>query len=81
MDSYESVIGNGTERRLFPVNRFDVFGADINESSLRSLQTKGLYSALCEADIASLPFASDSFDIVYLRLVLHHLISMAFAAS
>jgi SAM-dependent methyltransferase len=65
---------NGTERRLFPLSRYDIFGADVNEKGLRILQTKRLYKALCQADIASLPFLSNSFDIVYLRLVLHHLI-------
>jgi SAM-dependent methyltransferase len=66
--------GNGTERSLFPLSCYDIFGADVNEKDLRILQTKRLYKALCKADIASLPFASNSFDIVYLRLVLHHLI-------
>jgi len=66
--------GNGTERSLFPTSCYDVFGADVNEQSLRTLQTRRLYTALCNADIASLPFVSNTFDIVYLRLVLHHLI-------
>jgi SAM-dependent methyltransferase len=66
--------GNGTERSLFPPACYDIFGVDVNEKALRTLRTKRLYNALCQADIASLPFASNSFDIVYLRLVLHHLI-------
>jgi SAM-dependent methyltransferase len=66
--------GNGTERGLFPASCYDIFGADLDEKSLRTLQTKRLYSALCKGDIISLPFVSDAFDIVYLRLVLHHLI-------
>lgn len=45
----------------------------MNEELLRVLQTRRLYSALYKADITKLPFASNTFDIVYLRLVLHHL--------
>ena len=66
--------GYGTERSLFPAPAYDLFGADVNEKFLRILQRKRLYSALHKADIAFLPFVSNSFDIVYLRLVLHHLI-------
>jgi SAM-dependent methyltransferase len=66
--------GNGTERSLFPLSRYDIFGVDVNENGLRILQTKRLYDSLCQGDIASLPFVSNSFHVVYLRLVLHHLI-------
>jgi SAM-dependent methyltransferase len=64
----------GTERRLFPTSDYEIFGVDINVESLQILQRKKLYNALYNANISSLPFAQETFDLVYLRLVLHHLI-------
>jgi SAM-dependent methyltransferase len=64
----------GTERRLFPTSDYEIFGVDINGESLKILQRKKLYGALYNASISSLPFAQGTFDIIYLRLVLHHLI-------
>jgi SAM-dependent methyltransferase len=64
----------GTERRLFSTSDYRIFGADVNVESLKTLQSKNLYNSLYNASITSLPFARDAFDIVYLRLVLHHLV-------
>jgi SAM-dependent methyltransferase len=64
----------GTERRLFPTSGYEIFGADVNVESLKILQRKKLYNAVYNASISSLPFAQGTFDIVYLRLVLHHLV-------
>jgi SAM-dependent methyltransferase len=66
--------GNGVERTLFPVSDYKIFGVDINAADLRELRAKKLYDGLYQANIISLPFSKNSFDIVYLRLVLHHLI-------
>jgi SAM-dependent methyltransferase len=65
---------HGTERTLFPRPQYEIVGVDVSEESLRILNDKKLYDALFKASICSLPFASESFDIVYLRLVLHHLV-------
>lgn len=64
----------GTERRLFPTSDYEIYGVDINRESLKILQSKKLYGALYNATISSLPFGEGTFDIIYLRLVLHHLI-------
>src|SRR5262245_5126045 len=64
----------GTERRLFPAEAYDIYGVDINADSLQVLSSRNLYRGLVNASIASLPIASARFDIVYLRLVLHHLV-------
>ncbi|MBI4264058.1 MAG: class I SAM-dependent methyltransferase [Acidobacteria bacterium] len=65
---------NGTERALFPRPHYQIVGVDVDAESLRIPAEKRLYDALYEARIASLPFADESFDLVYLRLVLHHLV-------
>jgi SAM-dependent methyltransferase len=65
---------HGTERAFFPKPHYQIVGVDVSEESLRLLAEKHLYDALYKASIASLPFADESFDIVYLRLVLHHLV-------
>jgi SAM-dependent methyltransferase len=65
---------NGTERGLFPTDAYEIYGTDISEESLRILQERNLYNGIFRASITSLPVASGSFDIVYLRLILHHLI-------
>jgi SAM-dependent methyltransferase len=64
----------GTERTLFPTGAYEIYGIDIDEASLRMLQQRKLYDGLFRSSITSLPVVSDSFDIVYLRLVLHHLV-------
>jgi SAM-dependent methyltransferase len=66
--------GNGVERTLFPMADYKIFGVDINAEDLQILHQKQLFDGLYKADIISLPFGRDSFDIVYLRLILHHLI-------
>jgi SAM-dependent methyltransferase len=65
---------NGVERSLFPVAGYPIHGVDINAEELRILRGKNLYQALYKANITSLPFRDESFDIIYLRLVLHHLV-------
>jgi SAM-dependent methyltransferase len=65
---------NGTERGLFPTSNYQIFGVDIDIASLKILRGKNLYNALYKANISSLPFLQGTFDIIYLRLVLHHLI-------
>jgi SAM-dependent methyltransferase len=65
---------HGTERRLFPAEAYDIYGVDIDGDSLQVLSSRNLYRGLVNASIASLPIAAARFDIVYLRLVLHHLV-------
>jgi SAM-dependent methyltransferase len=64
----------GTERRLFPTSDYEIFGVDIVLDDLKILDRKKLYNGLFNANISSLPFPEGTFDIIYLRLVLHHLI-------
>jgi predicted TPR repeat methyltransferase len=54
----------GTERHLFPARDYQIFGVDVSEEDLRILQGKKLYDALYKANISSLPFAQEGFDIV-----------------
>jgi SAM-dependent methyltransferase len=65
---------NGTERSLFPTDAYEIYGTDISEESLRILHKRNLYNGVFRGSITSLPLASDSFDVVYLRLILHHLV-------
>ena len=65
---------NGVERTFFPQNNYKIYGVDIDAEKLHRLYGKQLYEGLYRANITSLPFSKDSFDILYLRLVLHHLI-------
>ena len=41
----------GTERQLFPADSYDLYGADINEGSLRILNSRKLYRGLVNASI------------------------------
>ena len=65
---------NGTERELFPKPHYILHGVDISEESVRILQEKNLYEEVSVGDISSLSLPSNTYDIVYLRLVLHHLV-------
>jgi SAM-dependent methyltransferase len=66
---------HGTERTLFPKDHYEIYGVDVNEESLRILGDRAMYDGLVKGSITSLPAASASVDIIYLRLVLHHLVS------
>ena len=64
---------NGTERRLFP-DSFRVYGVDVDADSLRTLNSRRWYQGVTQGSIDSLPFATARIDVVYCRLMLHHLI-------
>jgi SAM-dependent methyltransferase len=66
---------HGTERTLFPKPNYAIYGVDTNEESLEILGKRRLYEGLIKGSIASLPVPSATVDIVYLRLVLHHLVA------
>jgi SAM-dependent methyltransferase len=66
---------HGTERTLFPEESYEIYGIDLNEESLRILAEKKIYNGILKGSITSLPIPSEAVDIVYLRLVLHHLVS------
>jgi SAM-dependent methyltransferase len=65
---------HGTERELFPAGDYEIHGVDISHESLRILRERDVYEGVLRASITSLPAASDTFDVVYLRLILHHLV-------
>lgn len=69
---------HGTERGLFPADSYEIYGVDVSEESLRILGASGTYNGLLGGSITSLPFPDGRFDVVYLRLVLHHLVSPRF---
>jgi SAM-dependent methyltransferase len=66
---------HGTERDLFPKANYAIYGVDTNEESLRILAKRGIYEGLVKGSITSLPVPSATVEVVYLRLVLHHLVS------
>ena len=66
--------GNGVERTLFPASGYKIVGVDISAADLEVLRAKKLFDGLYNANIVALPFRDGSFDIIYLRLVLHHLV-------
>lgn len=66
---------HGTERILFPKPNYAIYGVDPNEESLRILAKRGIYEGLVKGSITSLPVPSATVDLVYLRLVLHHLVA------
>ena len=66
---------HGTERTLFPAESYEIFGVDVSEESLRILGSARTYEGVLAGSITELPFPPASFDVVYLRLVLHHLVS------
>ncbi len=66
---------HGTERDLFPKASYAIYGVDTNEESLRILEQRGLYDGLMKGSISSLPVPSATVEVVYLRLVLHHLVA------
>src|SRR3989337_3454677 len=66
---------HGTERILFPETNYAIYGVDTNEESLGILANRRTYEGLIKGSIASLPVPSATVEIVYLRLVLHHLVA------
>jgi SAM-dependent methyltransferase len=66
---------HGIERDLFPETNYAIYGVDINEESLGILGQRRTYQGLIKGSIASLPVPSATVDVVYLRLVLHHLVA------
>ena len=66
---------HGTERTLFPKTNYAIYGVDTNEESLRILAERRIYEGLIKGSIASLPVPSATVDLVYLRLILHHLVA------
>jgi SAM-dependent methyltransferase len=66
---------HGTERILFPKPDYAIYGVDTNEESLGILAKRGIYEGLAKGSITSLPVPSASVDVVYLRLILHHLVA------
>jgi SAM-dependent methyltransferase len=69
---------HGTERALFPRDSYDIYGVDVSEESLAILAAGGTYDGVLGGSITAVPFADGGFDVVYLRLVLHHLVSPRF---
>lgn len=69
---------HGTERSLFPPESYEIFGVDVSEESLRILHSGGTYEGVLGGSITTLPFQDARVDIVYLRLILHHLVSPQF---
>jgi SAM-dependent methyltransferase len=66
---------HGIERVLFPETNYAIYGVDINEESLKILGKRRVYDGLVKGSITSLPVPSATVDLVYLRLVLHHLVA------
>jgi SAM-dependent methyltransferase len=66
---------HGTERDLFPKESYAIYGVDTNEESLRILEKRRLYEGVVKGSITSLPLPSATVEVVYLRLILHHLVS------
>lgn len=65
---------HGTERTFFPADDYEIYGVDVSYESLQILRDRNVYDGILKASITSLPAASGSFDVVYLRLILHHLV-------
>jgi malonyl-CoA O-methyltransferase len=61
-------VGCGTARRLRNVDAKSAVGVDLTFEML----AHGATNSLAAADVLALPFASDSFDVVWCRLVLGH---------
>jgi len=72
----EVSVGQGTDLVQFAKGGAEVFGIDITQRhpdlASRNFAPRGLTSDLRYANAAALPFARDSFDVVYSLGVLHH---------
>jgi len=62
-------VGCGTARRLASSDAALAVGVDLTVDMLRCARSRG---ALAAADVCALPFADDSFDRVWCRLVIGH---------
>lgn len=69
-------VGLGADHQRFAENGADVSGIDLTPHAIEHTQTRlaslGLQSRLSVGDAEALPFADDSFDVVYSWGVLHH---------
>lgn len=69
-------VGVGTDHVQFARAGADLHGVDLTDRGIelvrRRLELEGLASELAVADAERLPFADDSFDVVYSWGVLHH---------
>lgn len=69
-------VGQGTDLVQFAKGGAEVFGIDITERHLdlaeRNFALRGMHAELQRATAAAIPFADDSFDLVYSFGVLHH---------
>ncbi len=69
-------VGLGADHQRFAEAGAELFGCDLTERAVQHtshrLALLGLVSAIQRADAESLPYESDSFDIVYSWGVLHH---------
>lgn len=69
-------VGLGADHEQFAERGADLFGIDLTERAIvhtqRRLAQRGLHSVLQVGDAESLPFAAESFDVVYSWGVIHH---------
>jgi SAM-dependent methyltransferase len=69
-------VGLGADHQRFAESKAQLWGIDLTERAVahvrRRLALFGLSSTLARADAENLPFADDSFDIVYSWGVIHH---------
>lgn len=69
-------VGLGADHERFAQSEAELVGVDLTERAVvhtrRRLDNGGLASALAVADAENLPFASESFDLVFSWGVLHH---------
>ena len=69
-------VGQGTDLVQFAKGGADVFGIDITQRHLdlatRNFELRGLHAGLQRATAAAIPFADNTFDLVYSFGVLHH---------
>jgi len=69
-----SVGCGGAPRRGIPRGNFFVAGVDSSPEAIVAAQKSGTVDEVHLASATKLPFADESFDVVFFRLVLHHLI-------
>ncbi len=60
---------------------WSVFGVDVNSKAVKSAQAKGLTTCTCDINLQALPYAAETFNLIFAGEVIEHLVDTDFFIS